>query len=282
MIQRPSVVGLVVASASILWLCSCQAPNLATADRMARGLVLVLPGIEGPGPINVDIARGLDDGGVACGIEIFDWSTGSPAGLLIHLADLQRNMQQARRLARRIQRYQRTYPGRPVHLIGHSGGAGIVLLALEALPEELEVTSAILLAAAVSPTHDLRPALRRTRYGIYNFYSPGDVGFLRVGTGIFGTIDRAHSSSAGAVGFRVPADLPPAGRQLYACKLHQIAWSPRMRASGHAGGHLGWANRRFVRDYLAPMIIAQNESAAAYGAAPSRTRPKRPNKPPGP
>jgi pimeloyl-ACP methyl ester carboxylesterase len=246
-----------------LCMSGCATTDLATADRMAHGLVVVLPGIEGRGPLNIDVARGLDEGGVNYGIEIFDWGTGSAAGLLIHLTDLQRNMAQARRLAQRIEQYQRAYPGRPVHVLGHSGGAGLALLALEALPPYSRITGAILLAAAVSPQYDLRPALQRIQYAVYSFYCLQDFAFLGVGTGIFGTIDRAHGPSAGAVGFRLPDGLDEAGRRLYELRLRQIPWSSQMWRDGHHGGHLGWANRRFVRTWLAPLIIEEDQAAAA-------------------
>lgn len=253
-----------VLAVAALCMSGCATTDLATADRMAHGLVVVLPGIEGRGPLNIDVARGLDEGGVHYGIEIFDWGTGSAAGLLIHLTDLQRNMAQARRLAQRIEQYQRAYPGRPVHLLGHSGGAGVALLVLEALPSYSRITSAILLAAAISPQYDLRLALQRTQYAIYSFYCPQDWGFLGVGTGIFGTIDRAHGPAAGAVGFRLPDGLDEAGRRLYELRLRQIPWSLQMWRAGHHGGHLGWANRRFVRTWLAPLIIEEDQAAAAH------------------
>ncbi len=257
-----------VVVAVALCMSGCATTDLATADRMAHGVVVVLPGIEGRGPLNIDVARGLDEGGVNYGIEIFDWGTGSAAGLLIHLTDLQRNMAQARRLAQRIEQYQRAYPGRPVHVLGHSGGAGVALLALEALPPYSRITGAILLAAAVSPQYDLRPALQRTQFAVYSFYCPQDLGFLGVGTGIFGTIDRAHGPSAGAVGFRLPDGLDEAGRRLYELRLRQISWSSQMWRDGHHGGHLGWANRRFVRTWLAPLIIEEDQ-AAAVSLSPS-------------
>ena len=46
---------------------------------------------------------------------------------------LSRNRQQATLLAERIRQYQRQYPDRPVHLVAHSGGAGIAAMAMERL-----------------------------------------------------------------------------------------------------------------------------------------------------
>jgi len=234
----------------------CSVRDLGTADRMSRGLVVVLPGIEGRSAYNYDIARGLDEGGVSAGIEIFDWNTAIPGGLLINLTDYERNVDQARKLVKRIVKYQESYPGRAVHLIGHSGGAGLAVLALEQMPKERKLTAAILLAAAVSPEHDLTRALSHTRYGIFNYYSTADVGFLQLGTSIFGNIDRKHGPAAGAVGFETPSGMSEASKSEYR-KLHQIKWSRRMANYGNPGTHTGWSDRSFVRKYLAPLIVEQ-------------------------
>jgi pimeloyl-ACP methyl ester carboxylesterase len=231
--------------------------DLVTADELKNGLVLILPGVEGPSRFNANIARGLREGGVKSAIQVYDWGTGSALGWMVHLTALERNRHQARRIARRILAYQSAFPNRPVHLIGHSGGGGIAVLALEYLPPESKVTGALLLAGAVSPDHDLRRALSRTELGIWNYYSKKDIGFLTLGTSIFGSIDRRHGRAAGAVGFKQPPYLSKNDRALYQTKLHQVAYSKRMRKSGHIGSHTGWTSRGFVRSWLAPMLQRQ-------------------------
>lgn len=244
-----------LAALSLPLLAGCAVKDLGTTDRMSRGLVVVLPGIEGRSAFNYDIARGLDEGGVSSGIEIYDWNVPIPGGAIINVIDYDRNVDQAVRLARKIMTYQDNYPGRPVHLVGHSGGAGMTVLTLEKLPRGRRITGAILLAAAVSPKHDLRKALSRTEYGLFNYWSPRDVGFLQIGTSIFGNIDRGYGPAAGAVGF----DPPPGATGEYA-KLHQIQYSSKMASRGNDGSHLGWANRRWVRRDLAPLIAEQQAS----------------------
>lgn len=234
-------------------LAGCSVQNLGTMDRYRHGLVIVLPGIEGRSAYNVGIARGLEKGGVPAGIEIFDW--GLPFGTFLNVAAAERNHQQARRVADRIVEYRRDYPGKPVYLIGHSAGAGLAVLTLEALPANTHVKAAYLLAAALSPECDLTTALRRTDKGIWNFYSNADVGFLAVGTSLFGTVDRRHGVAAGAVGFEHPETLGPTGREQYAHKLHQIEYDRRMAQSGNPGTHTGWANERFVADWIAPLVM---------------------------
>lgn len=220
--------------------------------------MLVLPGIEGPSGWNYNLARGLADGGVKASIEIFDWGTTIPGGMLINIADLERNQQMAEALRDRVVSYKRAHPGRPVHIIGHSGGGGIAVLAAEKLPDNVRVTSLVLLAAALSPDYDLGPALKHTQNGIFNYYSTYDRFFLDAGTRVAGTIDRSHTSAAGSVGFRRPPGSDP---ELYD-KLHQIEWDKNMSWSGHWGDHFGWTNPGFVRRYLAPLIheLGQGDS----------------------
>jgi len=267
--------GAVVGLLAIAAVSGCSVDDLKTEDRLVKGLVVILPGIEGRSIYNYNLARGLAEGGVKAGIEIHEWGTTVPGGLMVNLTDYERNMEQARALKDRVLEYQRAYPGRGVHLIGHSGGGGLAVMALEQMPRDARITSAILLAAAISPKHDLREALRHTQYGIFNYYSPLDVGFLGVGTSVFGTMDRSFTLAAGATPFERPTDLNSEDQKLYA-RLHQIRWTESMADSGHLGDHFGWTHRGFVRQYLAPLVRGMNtshwSSAGAVAAADSRPR----------
>lgn len=234
----------------------CLRPPESTPAQMRQGLVLVLPGIEGPSPFNVSIANGLREGGVEGAIEIFDWGTrAGPLTWWLHLTDHERNVEQARGLADEIRRYKRAHPEAPVDLVAHSGGAGIALLALEDLPRDMQVKSVVLLAAAVSPDYNLSRALNATQRGIWNFYSNLDVGFLGAGTLVFGTVDREHKVAAGAVGFDTSRSFGDPRHDPYN-KLHQVAYRTGMAAAGHLGTHTGWSSPGFVREWLAPLIRA--------------------------
>ncbi len=260
------VVVPVLAGVMLLAVSGCGFPvKYRTPERLTRGYVIVLPGIEGASYLNANIARGLVDGGVPSTIEVYDW-TASVLLFPMNLRDYYRNQQEARKVARKIVDYQDEHPGRPVHIIGHSGGGGIAVMALEALPVNRQVTGAILLAPAIAPDYDLRRALRKTEYGIWNYYSPYDVGFLRAGTMLMGTIEGRHTSAAGAVGFTVPGVLDPEGRQLYAARLHQQQYTRKMLESGHTGGHTGWAFPKFVAEWLAPLINSQIQARTRQAA----------------
>lgn len=232
----------------------CLGKRLADEQRLRHGLILVLPGIEGESYINHNIARGLDDAGIPDAIEIFDWTRGR-IFLFDNLMNHPRNIEQADRLAERIRRYQQEHTDRPLHLVAHSGGAGLAVLAMERLDPNRPITAAILLAAALSPEYNLAPALRRTTYGIYNLYSPYDNFYLAAGTSAFGTIDRKWTFAAGRVGFKMPQGLLAADADVYRTLLHQTVWRYEMLADGNAGGHLGWSDRRFVKTWVSRIIL---------------------------
>lgn len=232
-------------------------------------MVYVLPGIEGPSIWNRDLVLGLADGGVNCAIERIDWGTSVPGGALINLADLPANRRKAQDLADRILGYRRGHPGSPVVLIGHSGGAGLALLALERLPIDVQADAAFLLAAAVSPTYDTIPARNHLRGALVNCYSKHDALLLGLGTSIFGTIDRKFGRAAGAVGFVDSSAIEVATRSASGvgiplpAPLEQVAWRPSFIKLGNIGQHESWTNRRFVRRWLAPRVkqflVAQSD-----------------------
>jgi hypothetical protein len=228
--------------------------HLRTPERLDRGLVLVLPGIECESCINHSIVRGLADGGVPLAIEIFDWTTGVILLFQYHLRGWRRNLRQAERLARRIVEYRKAYPGRPVYLIGHSGGGAMSVLGLERLPAGATVTGVVLLEAAISPGHDLSVALAKTERGIWNVRSMLDAFFCGLFTIIGGTVDGRHTLAAGMIGFRRPAVLDAAGNELYATRLHDVPFRAEMCSAFHFGGHMGPTNRVFVAERIVWLV----------------------------
>jgi pimeloyl-ACP methyl ester carboxylesterase len=239
--------------------------DLRTVPRLQRGLTLVLPGIDGYTLNIVNLARGLDDGGVPGAIEVFDWSGGD---IFTNLTDVVRNRAMAQRVARRIARYRKAYGDQPVWLVGHSGGAGIALMTAESLPQGAPpIEGAILLAAAVSPYRDLSPALARIRHGVWNCYSPHDV-FLNVGTTVAGDMDRDFGPAAGAIGFRSTTTRPVGSQPADAPRLIEIPFHPSMVVQGHYGGHFGWTARKFAATTLAPIIIEHRGTTQVIVPAP--------------
>lgn len=221
-----------------------------------HGLTMVLTGIEGAHPCHECFVGGLKAGGVRTEIDIVDWTIGEPALLLVNLRYEARNRYQAAQIATRIVNYQDQYPRRPVNLIGHSGGAGVALLVLEALPPERQVDCVILLAAAISPEYNLWAVLPKVRREIWNYSSPiGDSLLLIAGTTVFGTIDGRHSPSAGAVGFRVPFFTSRTECDFYYRKLVERPYQLQMALHGNLSGHYGSLNYLFAHDELAPILL---------------------------
>jgi len=231
-------------------LAGCNSQPYVSGVRLERGLVLVLPGIEGRGAINEAIARGLDEGGVSWAIELYDWTV--PMAFLHNQRDQARNRAKAEEIASRIIRYRTVYPGRAVVLIGQSGGGAIAVWVLEALPQEHEIEGAVLLAAALSPGYTLDRALANARRGLISFYSSRDW-MLGVGTVIAGTMDGRHAESAGRVGFTVPSGR---ARAAFYERLYQIAWLSKMAGAGHWGRHVTSGSAKFVAAYVAPFVLA--------------------------
>ena len=267
---------VVLHSALLLVLVSGCGAGRTSPDRYRRGLVIVLTGIEGRSPLNAAICKGLDQGGVDWAIELTDWT----AAPLVSLLTQHRNRRIAKEVAERIARYQKSYPNRPVVLVGHSGGAAMAIWIAEAMPPGEHVDGLVLLAAAISPEYMLDNALRRTRRGIVNFYSPKDYVLLGWGTRIFGAMDREHKTSAGRVGFEVPK---AGGTPRAYTKLYQIAWSKQMAAKGHTGSHFSVSTRAFVGTYVAPFVLTTAWSPSMIPwllEKARRTNPKDQAKPP--
>lgn len=215
---------------------------------------MVLPGIEGRGALNWGIYQGLLDGGFPGAVVLWDWTTGLWPLLLYHLRAHGRNRNKAAVLARLILDYQKEFPGRPVYLVGHSGGAALAVWAIEALPEGSAVTGAVLLGAALSSRYSLAPTLQKMEQCLWNFWSPLDLPLLGAGTVLFGTLDGQHTVAAGLCGFSLPPGVSLHERELYRCRLRQHRHELRMARQFHLGGHFGWANLVFVAEVVAPLL----------------------------
>jgi len=217
-------------------------------------LVIVLPGIEGRSVFNEEICRGLNVGGVDYAIELYDWTSGVPLGFVVNLWSSDRNRKQASDIAERIARYQHYHPGRPVVLVGQSGGSAIAAWTCEAMRWGRKVDGVVMLAASLSPGYRLTTALESTNRGIVNFYSSRDVLLLWAGTKVYGTMDGKHSTSAGNIGFSVPLGKM---RPKEYDKLFQVPWRAEMAQTGHLGMHMTSGTAGFVARYIAPLVRAQ-------------------------
>ena len=150
-------------------------------------------------------------------------------------------------------------------MIGKSGGAGLVVWALERLPEH-SVETVVLLAPALSTGYDLSVASRAVKREIVVFWSPIDCIILGLGTRFFGTIDRVYGPAAGMLGFRLPLDDPAVAN-----KLAQVRWRLEMARTGNLGGHVGPDLPGFLKRYVAPLLTASDRDSIA-GSSPAALR----------
>jgi pimeloyl-ACP methyl ester carboxylesterase len=174
---------------------------------------------------------------------------------------------EGRRLAERVASWRQRWPDRPVYLVGHSAGCGVVLAAAESLRQG-SVERIVLLAPAASAEQDLRPALACARLGVDVFHSKRDWGYLGVGVALAGTTDRRWAPAAGRVGFR-PAAAGPCDDALFA-KLRQHPWDRSVAWTGNRGGHYGTYQPTFLRAYVLPLLTPPGYGPQAPADLPAR------------
>jgi pimeloyl-ACP methyl ester carboxylesterase len=180
-----------------------------------------------------------------------DWSHGFGRSLADQIGYAHARAQ-GFKLAQAVYQVRVEHPGVPLHLVGHSAGAAVVIAALETLPP-CTVDRAVLLAPSMSATYDIRPALAGVRHGLHVYYSRRDIIYLGVWTGILGNSDRRWGPSSGRIGFQVHAGSPE-DAALYS-RLFQRAWQPADRAVGNDGKHYGAYQPDFVRAHIVPLLL---------------------------
>lgn len=237
------LLGVFVKIASIFWWPRLP-PKADTPRRRRRGLLLVLGGIEGPSPYNHAMACGVLRSGYRGSVTRFGWNRGVPfLRSLVNLMSRRHHQQQTERLVTRIVSYKFQYPNAPVNLIAQSGGCWIVLKALERLPPDVRVHSAILIAPSMSPEYDTALAASKCAHGLVSIGGPGDFFFLGLGTTLFGTSDRVHTPSAGWVGWHHH----PLG-------FSEVRWHPSWVRHGYFGNHTSSSARAYIERVVAPLI----------------------------
>jgi pimeloyl-ACP methyl ester carboxylesterase len=184
-------------------------------------------------------------------IEMYDWTCHDPG--LDSLLSYQRNREQAQLVAKKIEQHYRAHPEIPIYITSHSGGTGIAIWALEALPDDVKVDTVILMASALSPGYDLSAALKHVKNHIYSISSTADAAVLGIGTRTFGTIDGVKTDAAGRVGFIRPSK---ADADLYE-KLVLMPYDVRWMQLGNMGDHIGPMVRPFAKMILAPLLLHQ-------------------------
>ena len=214
------------------------------------GLVIIVEGIGGVDFIGKSAEYSLKKVGLPHEIHHFNWThgTGKPLKDLQEPNTFSRRPTNSPRSSKRIAKSIPTARSTSRQKRRH----GIVLYALQTPAQSVD--RVILLSAAVSPTFDLRAALRATRQEIVSFHSHNDRMVLGLGTSKFGTIDRYYGNSAGMVGFTIPEQLTQEERQLY-MRLVQVPFSTRMLREGTStGSHLSTSLPWFVAGEVVPWL----------------------------
>ncbi len=256
----------------VLCLLSLMAPavgcqsfhNQLSVDRLSQGYALILPGILGEQGWDHNVASALERSTYAGAIEVRDWTLG-PLMFGWNMFD----SRAVDEITDRIQTYQVLYPGRPVFLIGHSGGCRMVVQTLESLPEGAAIEKAVLLAPCMSSKYDLRLAMSRTRSGICAFSSGLDIPISVPLTGLRGLAVGELCLAAATVGFRPPDELSEHERQCYQRQLQQHRYSWEMLGQGHPGGHFGWTTPSFISAHVVPQLVVNSNAGGSRMAADS-------------
>lgn len=223
------------------------------------GLVMVADGIGGLDICGRWMTRVVRSAGLPLSVEVHHWGHGR-GRWLADLTDEENHQLHSAAIARRVEGFLAQHPGAPVYLVGKSGGTGLVVWALERLPEA-SVERAILLSPALSPSYDLSNAFRALRRELVVFHSPLDLVLLGAGTSLFGTVDRVRSVGAGLVGFRPPDGADDETRGLYRDRLRQVRWTPSMVREAYLGGHFAVDWPPFLKRYVLPWLKPEPASA---------------------
>ena len=242
--------GLMVLITGMLAALGCNGlgsnPHYLTDVRKENGLVIILPGIEGESEFNHNIRRGLASAGCYRALPIYNWGAPIPGiGMLVNQTNFIGNRIAGANIAKMIEKYQDTYPGRPVFVVGHSGGGGVAVFTAEGMSKGRQIDGLILLSASISADYDLTKALRNCKNGLVNFYNREDTGLLGVGTAIMGNVDGGRGPSSGLNGFT--RHFP---------NLYQVQLTSSMTYASGGGTHDAVTRPGFVSRYVAPWVLS--------------------------
>ena len=246
--MKTSLLLAVCVSLSLLVGCTPEMVNqkYMSPQQQAAGLIYILPGIQGPDGHYKHIRDGLAAAGVRCAMKIHPWGNSIPGlNLLVNETDVSGDRGWGRKIAEDILAYQQQYPGRPVFIVGQSGGSGVAVFTAEALADlgAKPINGLVLLDASVSTDYDLTKALSMCRLGIVNFYYSADTALLVAGTHLFGNVDGGHGSSAGQTPFT--GHWP---------NLYQVRIDKRM-VNPFSDPHFADTTTAFATQYIAPWIL---------------------------
>jgi pimeloyl-ACP methyl ester carboxylesterase len=221
-------------------------PRVAVAAEPGR--LLILPGV---GNTRFHLAGFVERAQAqlpSFAIDVRPW--GVPFLTIHNLRAHERNVATAARMAEEITAWRRAHADEPLYVVGYSGGGGMATLIAAALPDDVQIDRLILVAPAISPDYPLeREVLPHVRELVVNYSSERD---LQVGWGTrtFGTIDRKHTMSAGAVGFDFAHP-----------QVLEYRWSTADEPLGHRGNHIAYLGERWQMAKLLPALDPSLDSS---------------------
>ncbi len=228
-------------------------------DYSSHGDVFYLDGAGGGGLLSNwgrGVKSGLEMAGFNGKFVEPHWETGMGV-FADQVASDEYKRQKAGEVAAQIRDAKAKYPDAPITLMGLSAGTAVAVFTLEALPANCQVDNVVLLGASIGDDYDLTRALQHVSGRMYVFTSENDA-VLNFAVPMAGTADREAGNvpSAGLGGFVLPPMHSPQTRRLYS-KITNIAWRAEFERDGDWGGHTDTTEPRFVRDYIAPLVIQE-------------------------
>lgn len=224
-----------------------------------HGDVYYLDGAGGGGLITNwgrGVKKGLEQAGFEGEFVEPRWETG--LGVVAdQVANDEYKREKASEVATMIRDARKKYPDAPITLMGLSAGTAVAVFTLEALPQDCQVDNVILLGASIASDYDMSKALKNVSGRVFVFTSEKDA-VLNFAVPMAGTADRESGDvpSAGLDGFVVPNGAPRATRRLYS-KITNISWRSEFEKDGDWGGHTDTTQPRFVRQYIAPIVMQE-------------------------
>ncbi len=240
--KRSGIAVILTAWSTLLAGCEAWFPLPPATDEYNRGLVLLYPGSFNTTSEMIGFYYGLKEGGVDQAIEVVKW-----AAFLDHMIDPEgaqvRIAARAHEEAARIKAYAEAHPGRPITLVGYSGGAWFAVATAERLDPSVSVDRILMMSPAIRRDYDLTAALAKTRLGAVCFWSPLDTFTVTIAA-TFNLADSTKSEPAATFSFDMDDT-----------RLHEIEYDPAWREYGYYGEHeeylllVGW-----IAEFVAPWV----------------------------
>lgn len=230
----------------------------STSSAPSGPMVIFLDGAGWSGSER-SVRAGLHAAGFTGHVEAFTWS--SRLGPVPDHFLVGHKKRRARQLVERVVQRRARYPECGLHLMGLSAGSGVIVFALEQLPDGVDVDNVVLFSPSISAKYDLSSAMEHVRGCLYATSSPRDgiLGGLRINA------DGKSGHPAGLYGLRIPSRVKR--YDLYT-RVVNLPWRAAYADLGWNGSHTGATGQEFVERMIAPRILAKGPQPLNRPLAP--------------